>query len=161
MKDKTGGQKILIMDACVLIDFLNSERCVFKLISKYLGTLYVASPVLDEIEEIENEQNMVEIGLEVIEPETEDALAAGDNVGPLSFQDWICLLTAKRDGFTCVTNDKKLIQTCKKEGVDIIRGLSLLAKLHEAGGNHRGACASHRPGDSKIQPQTYFNRNTG
>jgi predicted nucleic acid-binding protein len=134
VKDKTGGQKILIMDACVLIDFLNSDRKVFRLISDHLGTLYVASPVLDEIKEIENEQELVEIGLKVVEPETGDAMAAGGNVGPLSFQDWICLLTAKRNGFTCVTNDKKLMQTCKKEGVDTIRGLALLAKLHEAGG---------------------------
>jgi len=77
VKDKTGGQKILIMDACVLIDFLNSDRKVFRLISDHLGTLYVASPVLDEIKEIENEQELVEIGLKVVEPETGDAMAAG------------------------------------------------------------------------------------
>jgi len=134
VKDKTGGQKILIMDACILIDFLHSDRSVFKLISNHLGALYVANPVLEEIKEIENEQELAKIGLEVVEPETGDAMAPGGNVGPLSFQDWICLLTAKRNGFACVTNDNKLMQTCKKEGVDTIRGLALLVKLHEAGG---------------------------
>ncbi|MDO9509632.1 MAG: hypothetical protein Q7I97_09915 [Thermovirgaceae bacterium] len=134
MKQRRPDQKILIMDACVLIDFLNSDRKIFKLISEYVGTLYVASPVVDEINGIESEEDLIKMGLEVVEPEIEDAYTAGSNVGPLSFQDWVCLLTAKRLGLICVTNDKKLIHTCEKEGVGTLRGLRLVTELHKVGG---------------------------
>ena len=38
----------MIMDACVLIDFLKADRSIIERIVKYVGSLYVASPVLPE-----------------------------------------------------------------------------------------------------------------
>jgi len=58
--------------------------------------------------------------------------AAGS--GPISFQDRLCLLTAKRYGYICVTNDKNLRKQCVTDGVPILWGLQLLARLHENGG---------------------------
>jgi len=126
--------KLMIMDACVLIDFIKTDRVVLELFVKHIGPLYVINPVVDEVNEIEDENELVELGLIIIEPEIEDAYAAASRSGPLSFEDWLCLLTAKRHGFICVTNDKNLRKLCRQEGVSLLWGLELLTKLHKAGG---------------------------
>jgi len=127
-------RKLMIMDACVLIDFIKAERAVLDLVVKHIGPLYVTIPVVDEVNEIDDENELVALGLIVIEPEIEDAYAAGGRSGPLSFEDWLCLLTAKRHGFTCVTNDKNLRKLCEQEGVPVLWGLELVAELHRVGG---------------------------
>lgn len=35
------SRKLMIMDACVLIDFIKTERTVLELVSKHIGPLYV------------------------------------------------------------------------------------------------------------------------
>jgi len=126
--------KLMIMDACVLIDFIKTERAALELVVNHVGPLYVTSPVVDEVNEIDDENELVALGLIIIEPEIEDAYAAGGRSGPLSFEDWLCLLTAKRHGFTCVTNDKNLRKLCRQESVSLLWGLELLAELHKVGG---------------------------
>jgi len=127
-------RKSMIMDTCVLIDFIKAERAVLELVVKHVGPLHVTSPVIDEVNEIDDENELVALGLIIIEPEIEDAYAAAGRSGPLSFEDWLCLLTAKRHGFTCVTNDKNLRKLCKQEGVSLLWGLELVAELHKVGG---------------------------
>lgn len=134
MTHRPTARKLMIMDACVLIDFIKAERSVLELVVKYVGPLHVTSPVVDEINEIEDENELVDLGLVIVEPEIEDAFAAARQSGPTSFQDRLCLLAAKRHGFTCVTNDKNLRKLCKQEGVPMLWGLELLAELHKAGG---------------------------
>jgi predicted nucleic acid-binding protein len=128
-------RKLMIMDACVLIDFFKAERAVLELVVKHIGPLHVTSPVVDEVNEIDDENELVKLGLVIIEPEIEDAFAAAaGQSGPTSFQDRLCFFAAKRHGFTCVTNDKNLRKLCKQEGVPLLWGLELLAELHKAGG---------------------------
>ena len=125
MTRRPAPRKLMIMDACVLIDFIKAERAVLELVVKHIGPLHVTSPVVDEVNEIDDENELVALGLIIIEPEIEDAYTAGGRSGPLSFEDWLCLLTAKRHGFTCVTNDKNLRKLCKQEGVSLLWGSSL------------------------------------
>ena len=60
---KANPTRFMIMDACVLIDYMNGEPDLFKLISSHIGPIYVATPILEEvdsinsIEELEVEQN--------------------------------------------------------------------------------------------------------
>ena len=70
----------------------------------------------------------------VVIPHIEDAFRASSMTGATSFYDNICMLTAKRHGFTCVTNDKRLRNLCKRNGVSILCGLELIARVHKAGG---------------------------
>ncbi len=133
MKRRSGGGKPLILDACVLIDFLQTDSSVIKVLAEYIGPLYVTSTLIGEINDITDESDFVELGLLVVEPEIEDAFSVSTD-GPLSMQDQLCLLTAKRAGFTCITNDKNLRRLCEKEGVQIMWGLELIAELHKAGG---------------------------
>lgn len=134
MTRRPASRRVMIMDACVLIDFIKAERTVLELVVKHIGPLHVTSPVLDEVNEIDDENELAALGLIIVEPEIEDAYAAGGRSGPLSFQDWLCLLTAKRHGFTCVTNDKNLRKLCRQESVSLLWGLELLAELHKVGG---------------------------
>lgn len=128
-------RRLMIMDACVLIDFIKAQRSVLELVVKHVGPLHVTSPVVDEVKEIDDERELVELGLLIVEPELEDAfMAASQSGGPLSFQDRLCLLAAKRHGFTCVTNDKNIRKSCTQESVPILWGLEMLAELHKAGG---------------------------
>lgn len=138
MTQRPVARKMMIMDACALIDFIKVDRVILELVTKYVGTLHVVSPVVDEINEIKHENELVELGVVIIEPEIEDAFAAVSQSGPASFQDKLCLLVAKRYGFTCVTNDKSLRRLCEKEGVPPLWGLQLLAELHRFDGISAG-----------------------
>jgi rRNA-processing protein FCF1 len=123
----------MLMDACVLIDFIKTEPSVLELVVNHVGPVYVSSTVVEEVNEIDDENELAALGLIIIEPEIEDAYAAGSRTGPLSFEDWLCLFTARRHGFTCVTNDKNLRKHCRQEGVSLLWGLELLAEVHKIG----------------------------
>jgi len=92
------------MDACVLIDFLKTDRSVLKLISECIGPVHVIGPVVTEVRKrIENENELVELGLCIIEPELQDGFRAVSSPGPTSFQDRLCFLVAKREGLTLIS----------------------------------------------------------
>ena len=131
---KRPPSRLMIMDACVLIDYLKTERSVLELFAKYIGSVHVVSPIVDEVKEIDSADELIKLGMIIVEPELEDAFAAASQIGPTSFQDKLCLLTAKRHGFTCVTNDKNLRKLCTQESIPLVWGLELLAELHNSGG---------------------------
>ena len=121
---------LLIMDACVLIDYIKTDRSVLALFSQHVGQAYVLNEILKEVRHIEPDMDLREIGLELVEPEIEDLFLAGANQTAESFQDKLCILTAKRHGYTCVTNDKNLRRLCRSEDVSSKWGLELLLDLY-------------------------------
>lgn len=131
MTRRRASSKLMIMDACVLIDFLGVDRDILRRIVKHVGQVYVASPIVDELNDIKDESQLTELGIIILEPEMADAFAASGQPGPTSFQDKLCLLTAKRHGLTCVTNDKNLRKLCKQEKVQRLWGLEVLAEMHK------------------------------
>lgn len=48
-------RKLMIMDACVLIDFIKTERAVLELVVKHVGPLHVTSSVVNEVNEIDDD----------------------------------------------------------------------------------------------------------
>ena len=136
MSQRTKANKHMIMDACVLIDFIKADHMVFKLIAKNVGPICVITPIVEEVDNIDDESELLKLGLVVIEPEFEDADLAVSFSGSTSFNDRLCMLTAKRYGFKCITNDKSLRKLCQQEKVPVVWGLELLLKLHRAGGIH-------------------------
>lgn len=124
---------LLIMDANILIDFCKCDKTIIKLICHYIGQIYLAMPVLDEINEID-ESDCLEMGIILVEPELEVAMLAAGAKGPLSFQDNLCFLMAKQNGWTCVTNDKPLRRKCENEQVPLFWGIELICILVESGG---------------------------
>lgn len=49
----TKKRHFLILDANILIDFYKCDRTIIKLICTYVGQIYLATPVLSEIKEID------------------------------------------------------------------------------------------------------------
>lgn len=131
MKDDATAGQGLILDACVLIDFIKADRFLFGLIAAHVGQIHVPSPLVAEVREVSGEDELSELGITILEPDLDDALlAASGQVKSLSFQDQLCLLTAKRHGFVCVTNDRCLRAQCEQESVPLLWGLQLLLLLH-------------------------------
>lgn len=121
-------QAVLILDACVLIDYANTDRELLRLFSEHLGPVHVAAPVLAEVDQLDEAQARA-LGIHVIFPELDLALQAAKQRERLSFQDWLCLLLAQHHSWTCVSNDARLRKACELAGVPILWGLELLERL--------------------------------
>lgn len=128
------NMKFMIMDACVLIDYMNSEPELFNLIKTYVGPIHVITPIIEEVDSINSFTDLEDLGLILIEPEIEDVFTAGEIDGPTSFQDNLCYLTAKRNELICVSNDKNLRKNCLNENVALLWGLELILELVKAKG---------------------------
>jgi hypothetical protein len=118
--------RFLILDACVLIDVSHIDRDVLAEVCRAVGSIHVAKPVFDEVQQID-ETIAAAVGLAIVEPELEDLMeAARLPRGPLSFQDRLCLLVAARERWTCVSNDKPLRAACTARRVPVLWGLEML-----------------------------------
>lgn len=124
----------MIIDACVLIDYLKTDQTVLSLFVAHIGPIHVVHSVVEEVKDIDTVNDLIDLGLIIVEPELEDAFEASAMKGPTSFQDNLSFLTAKRYGFTCITNDKNLRRLCTQSKVPVLWGLKLLADLHLIGG---------------------------
>lgn len=85
MRRRPKARKLMIMDACVLIDFIKTDRTVLELIVKHVGPVHVISPIVEEVGDIDDESELLELGLVIMEPEIEDVYAAASHSGPISF----------------------------------------------------------------------------
>ena len=121
---------ILLLDANVLIDFLNSEPSLLNLVSKHIGNLYVLDQIVSEVKGLDKSE-CKKFGLTVIEPTNETLALAETNLYKLSYNDRLCLFTAIDSDFICVTNDKDLRQECQNNQVKILWGLELIRILVE------------------------------
>lgn len=118
------------MDACVLIDFCKSDQSVITLAVRNVGDVFVATPVLAEVEQLDASEAQ-SLGIKLVEPTLEMASQAATTRGPISFADRLCVLLAKERGWTCVSNDQRLRRACTDEDVSTLWGLELIALLVE------------------------------
>lgn len=138
----------MVIDASVLIDYRDGDRTVIKLISTHVGQLCMPSPVLGEVLRM-TEEDCASLGLDVVEPTVEQLLSVPHAPGRLSFQDYLCLIIAKANGWRCLTNDRRLRNECDAQGVAVMWGLEPMGMLVAAGvisAQHAGdvAIAIHR-----------------
>lgn len=125
---------LLILDANVLIDLCATDKSLLSLICNHVGQIYLPTPIFDEVTAID-EDSCIEWGVKLVEPELEQLmLAAEEGQSPLSFEDKLCVIMAKQNGWNCVTNDKPLRKKCEEEGVPLIWGIELICILVESGG---------------------------
>jgi len=121
---------ILLLDACVVIDFLEGDVSVLTLAANSIGEVYVPSTVLAEINDLD-ESRVAQLGLRTVEPTLELLERAATPVSGLSFQDVTLVLLAEERQWTCVTNDRALRGVCESRGVTVLWGLELLVQLVE------------------------------
>ena len=123
---------VLLADADVLIDFASTDRPLLGLVARHLGPLKVVRQVLDTVDGLSH-SDCRELGIEVIELDTEMLLDAALGVGRLSFEDRLSLVACARWRWTCITNDGSLRRACEAANVETKRGLRLLLDLVRGG----------------------------
>lgn len=123
---------VLLADADVLIDYRQSDVSVLALVVLHVGRVVVLPPVLDEVHGV-TATACSEIGIEIIEVETERMLQAAEIESQVSFNDRLCLVMCRENEWTCVTNDGALRRLCERHGVETRFGLGLLVDLVAAG----------------------------
>ena len=124
-------QSGIISDADVLIDYVQSTPNVLKLISRHVGKLHVATPVLREVSQLD-ETNAGKLGIEVIEPTLAQIVEANQlrqDKPALSGPDAICFIMARDNGWACLTNDKPLRRFCQDNNVRCIWGIEIMLHL--------------------------------
>lgn len=90
----------------------------------------MATPVFQEVHDLDATM-AASLGIRLFEPPLEMLSAAAAAGGRLSFQDHLCVLAAKANGWTCVSNDRRLREECTAVAVEVLWGLELLAMLVE------------------------------
>ena len=122
------AQTVLLTDADVLIDYRESEIKILELVVQHIGRVVVLAPVLDEVQGVTPTQ-CAQLGIEVVEVETEQLVRASEVESRVSFNDRLCLVACREEGWTCVTNDGALRRLCERHGVATRFGLGLMVDL--------------------------------
>ncbi len=125
-------QTVLLADANVLIDYRESELDILKLVVQHIGRVVVLAPVLDEVRGVTPTQCR-QLGIEVVEVTTEQLVQAWEGGSRVSFNDHLCLIACRDEGWTCVTNDGTLQRLCQHHGVATRFGLGLMVDLVAVG----------------------------
>ena len=126
------AQTVLLADADVLIDYRESEIKLLELVVQHIGRVVVLATVLDEVQGVTPTQ-CTQLGIEVVEVETEQLVRASEVKSRVSFNDRLCLVACREEGWTCVTNDGALRRLCERHGVATRFGLGLMVDLVAAG----------------------------
>ena len=130
----SSGPCDLILDTCILVDYLKAETGILRMYSRGVGALRASSLTLEELV-TEQAEAVRRVGVIVVDPHSDDldSAIARATSGPLSVTDWVCLSTAKRHGWVLVTNDRRLRNTSEAESVALMWGFGLLENLAAAG----------------------------
>lgn len=121
-----------IADANVLIDYVKTNPEILGLVSKHVGPIYVVADVLEEVDQLDVVQCHA-IGLTIVEGSLAQMTEASQRGGPLSFEDKLCLILARDNGWSCLSNDGPLRDACKAQGVSVVWGLEIMLRLVEPG----------------------------
>ena len=127
---------VMIADTCIIIDFKRVDPTLFSIISRTLGPLSIAETLLEELEKEFSKDIISDIknlGIDIVPVYLADlAMATKESqTGPLSVYDRVCFYTAKRWGYTCITNDKKLRAECEQHKVKVLWGLDIIVQLYQ------------------------------
>ena len=128
-----------IADANVLIDYAKTSPAILGLVAQHVGPVYVAADVLEEVDQLDVAQCLA-IGLKIVDGNLAQLTEASKRGGPLSFEDKLCLVLARDNGWACLSNDGPLREACKAQGVPVVWGLEIMLALVE--GKHLTAAAA-------------------
>lgn len=121
---------VLITDSCVLIDYANFGRDALKLLAHSVRVVVPRILLIEEVRGL-GLGDAASLGLDVYDPPIESLAEAARMPRPLSEYDWLCLIVARDNRWTCVSNDKKLRSQCAATGVKTKWSLEPLLMLVE------------------------------
>jgi hypothetical protein len=120
--------EILLADADVLIDYRDSDLEILSLVSRHIGPVHVLTQVLAQVHGLTAARCGV-LRLRVIGAETSELVEAPHHANRIGFHDSLCLVVARRRGWTVVSNDGALLRACRELSVLHRRGLRLMVEL--------------------------------
>lgn len=135
---RSNNRGVLICDACVLIDYADTNPKILSLVSEHIGPVLVTPQALEKTV-LMDEKDANALGLTVIEPENELFVEAAALAVPLSESDHLIFLLAKQEGYLCWTNDAGLKKLCEDNGIDTYWGLEAMLILCDGGHLNRDA----------------------
>ena len=121
---------MLITDSCVLIDYAKSGRDALMLLAQSVRVVVPRILLMEEVHGLSLDEAVL-LGLDVYDPPIESLAEAARMPRPLSEYDWLCLIVARDNRWTCVSNDKKLRSQCAAAGVKTKWSLEPLLMLVE------------------------------
>lgn len=128
------GEGIFIVDANVLIDYLEVDAPVLTLIADHVGPVHVPRRIFQEFKRQRlGDTDCVDLGITIITEEIDELLAAATAKGPLSFQERLVVILARSRGWTAITNDTSLWRTLDREKIPKRWGLEMMLDLVGAG----------------------------
>ena len=122
----------IISDSNVLIDYVKANKKILHLAVKHLCDIYVPIEILKEVKNITRDE-LEKLGIRIFEPTLEQVINAAKKPFGLSFEDQLCFLIAKENGWVCATNDKQLRVQCEAGSVAVIWGLEIMVFLNKEG----------------------------
>ncbi len=125
-------ERLLVLDACVLIDICLEDSSLLGLAASSLGKVIVLSPILEEVHQLDDTE-VERLKLTIIEPDIQIVMNAAARRGGLSFRDRICLLYSQTTKATLYTNDRALLNAATTDGIDARWGLEILIELVTVG----------------------------
>ena len=132
---QTAAKGGIISDASVLIDYAKSAPNILKLTSAHIEQLYVALPVLREVDQLSID-DAGRLGMKVIEPtivQFTEAVQLQQTKPALSWQDTLCFVLARDNGLACLTTDKPLRNYCLANNISCLWGFEIMIPLISCG----------------------------
>lgn len=126
---------VFIVDANVLIDYVEVDASVLSVIVDHLGPLHVPNRIMQEIRPDQlDAEGARRLGLTVVIEDVEELLHAAQRgqSGPLSFQDHLVVIMARRRSWTPITNDRSLRTALDREQIPKRWGMEMLIDLVQA-----------------------------
>ena len=138
---------MLVADADAL-DYRESDLDVLTEAGRRIAQLAVLPDVLEEVRNL-TPKKCESLGIEVIDVEMRTLEAATEVEASVSFEERLCLVVYREQGWTCVTNDVVLRRLCRRHDVKVRHGLGLLVDLVGQGCHQSGESERHRPPDAR------------
>lgn len=121
----------IVADANVLIDYLESDERILSLINHHIAPVKITTPTLEKVDQLTKER-AEELGLEIAEPSLKQLEeAASTRYRKVSFDDMVCYIMARENGWYCMTNDEQLRILCEGDKVNFVWGLEAMVLLVE------------------------------
>jgi len=128
---------VLLSDADVLIDYAAGDVGILRLVSEHIGPVHVLEETLATVRQL-SKRTCERNAIKVISAEVDVLVDAGSRSGPLSFEDWLCVVTCRKKEWICISNDRALLRECRRAGVRVHRGLGLMTMLVHGGALDEG-----------------------
>lgn len=117
-----------IADANVLIDYAQTSPDILGAFARFVGPVYVEAAIVEEVKQLD-QQTCDALGLTVVQANLAQLAQASVRGGALSFEDKLCLILARDNGWTCLSNDGPLRRACMLQGVTVAWGLEIMVTL--------------------------------